>query len=178
MMRTRGWNGAKAMASWAIEHLTNGVVDLLVAIVATWLWNKYQPMLSDYYAQKSASTKQRQVAKLQKRLEECENRFNDSKIYLARLIVMAMFVLLGAIVALAGMTISSTTEVLLFIYAIGAPKGAETISFLSEVLPPLGLGTAAMVVSTAISFKLTTESHPNNYKENLRRRIARLRGEG
>jgi hypothetical protein len=66
------------MASWA-DHLINFGLDLSAALAAAWVFLKYYPRISDYWAHRSTASVRKKTARLEALLAKYESDFSDSR---------------------------------------------------------------------------------------------------
>jgi hypothetical protein len=73
-----------SVTNWAGEHVANFSVDLFAALLAAWLFWKYQPAVSDFWSQRSVASLKNRLARLEQTLKTYKDDADDSALFLAR----------------------------------------------------------------------------------------------
>ena len=169
------------MASWA-DHLINFGLDLSAALAAAWVFLKYYPRISDYWAHRSTASVRKKTARLEALLAKYESDFSDSRTFMARIVLHATFtavLLLGFLMAWVGILVINAV----YVYTVECKTHAcneETLLGFSGNPRDLSFMVLLFIwvfMFSALFYLLMLQASPDKYRARFRERIAGLRGQ-
>jgi hypothetical protein len=168
------------MASWA-DHLINFVLDLSAALAAAWVFLKYYPTASDYWAQRSTASVRKKAARLEALLVKYESDFSDSRTFTARIVLHATFIivsLLGFLVAWVGILVINAVYVYTVECKTNNACNEETLLGFSgnhRDIVFMVLLFMWVFLFSLLFYMLMLQASPDKYRARFRERLARLR---
>jgi hypothetical protein len=162
------------MSYWADSLLVGVLFPVIAGFLGSWLWAKYDG--SDFAAKCSVTSTQERIKRLERRLQEFQRVFADTKLFLARIVLDGVRVILEFSLAML-MMVSFRLDGTEFLI-MSLPNSGIKLR-IAEILPSaldlIGATVFLFLVFRdlrAMSVKCVT---PVVYQRDLSERMARLR---